>query len=109
MKRLATALALVIAAGPVLAQGYYDPARDMWIKDEAAPLGSTTVVSSSAPIRQVGPVGFTRTGRTLRDLDEFGGKMGDAGENATAYRGDYRFGDCPAGSIITTFGTCARP
>ncbi|WP_371155264.1 hypothetical protein [Jannaschia sp. 2305UL9-9] len=36
-----------------------------------------------------------------------GGQYGDASERATAYRGDYRFGECPAGTIITTFGTCA--
>lgn len=39
---------------------------------------------------------------------ELGANVGRAQERATAYRGPYGFGECPANTILTTFGTCAR-
>jgi hypothetical protein len=43
------------------------------------------------------------------DLPSFGGSVGQPGANSFGWSGPYRPGDCPSGTIITPFGTCAVP
>ena len=39
---------------------------------------------------------------------QIGVGVGAAKEAALAYRGPYNFGECPDGTILTTYGTCAQ-
>lgn len=89
---LISVAALIATTGTLLAQSAYP------IPDAAGPDAMGVYPSQRTPII---------TYETGQVVSVFGGKFGDASEHATAYRGDYRFGDCPAGTIITTFGTCA--
>ena len=51
---------------------------------------------------------FVATGTGMRrNYREFGIRRGNAAESATAKRGPYDWGQCPEGSLLTTFGTCA--
>jgi hypothetical protein len=82
------------------------------ILDESRTAGERIVLSP-----QVGPDGRPSGTATLSagangrgvDLPSFGGSVGQPGENSFGWSGPYRPGDCPSGTIITPFGTCAVP
>ena len=90
------ALALALVSAPALSQTYATPAP--------APRPEA--------IRPATPVASDEAVYVFRPHDraahpEIGVETGNAGEVSFAYRGRYELGECPEGSIITPFGTCA--
>ena len=75
----------------------------------APPVAAQT---APAPVGIVAPVLPTfqfRPGRPdIARGPELGARVGNAAQASLAYRGPYGFGQCPADTILTTFGTCAQ-
>ena len=101
MHRIALlAAAAALAALPAAAQ-VVSPQTDT--AAEALAQQSAAVAATSA--MEVGAPGDLR-GR-VNPYGTVGRRVGAAKENATAYRGPYDFGQCPEGTLLTPFGTCA--
>lgn len=103
------ALGLILAA-PAAAQ--LAPVGTVTIIDEAAieEVNDGQIAAGfaeSGVVRVEDPSAPVATGR-INPYGDIGAGVGAAEESATAYRGPYGFGECPAGTIITPFGTCAR-
>lgn len=85
--RLASLLAAAILLAPPAAA-------------QTAPIGTVTPVLPTFQLR----LGRPDIGRG----PELGARVGNAAQASLAYRGPYGFGQCPADTILTTFGTCAQ-
>ena len=95
MRTAITFLACALLATPALAQSQSASAVVRVIGD-----GPRVIVSNGTT--------FVATGTGMRrNYREFGIRRGNAAESATAKRGPYDWGQCPEGSLLTTFGTCA--
>ncbi|UWQ22795.1 hypothetical protein [Jannaschia sp. W003] len=66
-------------------------------------LPDTLGLSTTPPVTEF----RIRSGADEMARPQLGAYVGAAEENATAFRGPYGFGQCPAGTLLTTFGTCA--
>lgn len=112
MKRI-LALATTLAITPLMVSGQVatpglSPSATEAIRhfNETADSNNDLIRPAPGQAASAGDARLSPAGRGVNG-PEIGGRIGDAEENATAYRGDFRFGDCPDGTIITPFGTCA--
>ena len=116
MPRLPLAAALLAAALAAPAAAQVAPAGSsaaiaIQQFDETAVSPNDRILPESAASAD-GAFVDDRANMTIRPFRSRGGELGayvgGAEENATAYRGPYDFGQCPSGTLLTPFGTCAR-